>query len=382
MRQSVVVAFGLLLLLSPATQVFAQEEGGSVSWFSQFLWADDFLGVVIIWALLAMSAFSIGFSTNLLIQYRRKKVMPEEVLKRIEVQLGNRQYRAAITEADNNNSYLSKIVAAALHEAPNGFAAMERAIEETSDNETVKILRPLEYLNVLGNIAPMIGLFGTVYGMIRAFQQLVVSGGNADPSELAAGISTALITTFWGLVVAVPALASYALIRNKVDTFASEAILAVESLIAPFKPTPLAAQQARAAQMQQQQAAQTQAQAQMQSQVDAGQVAQQQQQVQPVAMQPNPQMQQQQPVNPQPVQPTQPMPANPQPVMPQPQAMPQQQPMQPNPQAQPNPMMDATQQLSDAANQQPDVSHRMASSPLLSAAAQHQQQLQQRKDKP
>ena len=68
---------------------------------------------------------------------------------------------------------------------------MERAVEEAGDAEAVKLLRPIEYLNVLGNISPMIGLFGTVFGMIVAFQALVAGSGSADPKELAGGISTA-----------------------------------------------------------------------------------------------------------------------------------------------------------------------------------------------
>jgi biopolymer transport protein ExbB len=95
----------------------------------------------------------------------------------------------------------------------------------------------VEYLNVVGNISPMIGLFGTVYGMIVAFQRLVAAGGNPDPAELAGGISTALVTTFWGLVVAIPALAAYALIRNRIDAMTSEALVVAEELIGPFKPT-------------------------------------------------------------------------------------------------------------------------------------------------
>jgi len=80
------------------------------------------------------------------------------------------------------------------------------------------------------------GLFGTVYGMILAFQQLVASGGSPDPAKLAAGISTALVTTFWGLIVAIPALAAYALIRNKIDALTSEGLVIAEELISPFKP--------------------------------------------------------------------------------------------------------------------------------------------------
>jgi biopolymer transport protein ExbB len=70
----------------------------------------------------------------------------------------------------------------------------------------------------------MIGLFGTVYGMIVAFQAVAASGGQADPALLAGGIGTALVTTFWGLIVAVPALLAYALLRNRVDAVLADAL--------------------------------------------------------------------------------------------------------------------------------------------------------------
>jgi len=82
----------------------------------------------------------------------------------------------------------------------------------------------------------MIGLFGTVYGMIVAFQKLAELGGQPDPASLAAGIGTALITTFWGLVVAIPAISAYTLIRNKVDALTGEGMVLVEDLIASFRP--------------------------------------------------------------------------------------------------------------------------------------------------
>ncbi len=97
-------------------------------------------------------------------------------------------------------------------------------------------LRRIEYLNVLGQVSPMIGLFGTVYGMILAFQAIVAAGGNADPVLLAGGISTALTTTFWGLVVAIPALTGYGIIRNKIDELTTEATMAAEELVNQFRP--------------------------------------------------------------------------------------------------------------------------------------------------
>jgi len=218
-----------------AAPAMAQEEK-QTSWAKAFLWSDDFLGLCVIYLLLLMSLVSIGLSITFLLKHRRVNMVPEDTWETIQQMIENKQYREAIDFAESDDSYLASLVSAAMKEASNGYGAMERAIEEQGDVETSRYLRPIESLNVLGNISPMMGLFGTVYGMIVAFQSLVDSGGNPDPAELAAGISTALVTTFWGLVVAIPALAAYALVRNKVDALSSEGMVAAEEIIGSFKP--------------------------------------------------------------------------------------------------------------------------------------------------
>ncbi|MHC4992195.1 MAG: MotA/TolQ/ExbB proton channel family protein, partial [Planctomycetota bacterium] len=133
-------------------------------------------------------------------------------------------------------SFFGRVMHAGLNEASHGFPSVIRAVEQTSEELTTNMLRRIEYLNVLGQVSPMIGLFGTVYGMILAFHAIVQTGGNADPILLAGGISTALTTTFWGLVVAIPALAGYAIVRNRVDAYTTEATLVAEDLLNNFRP--------------------------------------------------------------------------------------------------------------------------------------------------
>ncbi len=147
----------------------------------------------------------------------------------------NRQAHLVLTR-----SYFSQVLRAGLSEASHGFAAVIRRLELTADELTTVRLRRIEYLNVLGQVSPMIGLFGTVYGMILAFSAIVASGGNADPILLAGGIGTALTTTFWGLLVAIPALAGYAIIRNKIDELTTEATRTAEELVNQFRPKPAA----------------------------------------------------------------------------------------------------------------------------------------------
>jgi biopolymer transport protein ExbB len=88
----------------------------------------------------------------------------------------------------------------------------------------------------------MIGLFGTIYGMIVAFQGVAATGGAADPGILAGGIGTALITTFWGLLIAIPALSAYALVRNAAIAVSDEALAAVDEMVSLLRPRGATAQ--------------------------------------------------------------------------------------------------------------------------------------------
>ncbi len=232
-RRALSVAAAAMVSLPAA----AQEGNQAQTFFRMFFWSDDVIGLVFIWVLVLLSVVSVTLSIRFAMQFRRSTIMPEDTRAEIEQLLSQKKYRDAIEYATSDPSFLGKVTGTALSEAPNGYGAMERAVEEAGDAETTRMLRPIELLNVLGNIAPMMGLFGTVYGMIVAFQSLVSAGGSPDPTDLAAGISTALVTTLWGLVVAIPALAGYALIRNKVDALTSEALLVAEDLISTFKPS-------------------------------------------------------------------------------------------------------------------------------------------------
>lgn len=196
----------------------------------------EILGSLIIWFLLLLSVCSIGLIGYMALTNQRKSIIPIGVVEESRKLLSEGRYREAFDLTKREQSFFSQVLAAALKEASHGFSAMIRSLEQTSDELTTERLRRIEYLNVLGQVSPMIGLFGTVYGMILAFQAIVVAGGNADPVLLAGGIGTALTTTFWGLVVAIPALTGYAIVRNKIDGLTAEATLIAEEMVNQFRP--------------------------------------------------------------------------------------------------------------------------------------------------
>ena len=163
-------------------------------------------------------------------------MVPSALIEEIEKRIKKKDFRSIVELTSEDQTYLGKILHAAFREAKFGFPAMMRALEQTADELATARLRRIEMLNVVGQVSPMIGLFGTVYGMILAFGAIVASGGSADPVALAGGIGTALTTTFWGLVVAIPALSGYAVLRNKIDELTVEATIVGEDVLNHFRP--------------------------------------------------------------------------------------------------------------------------------------------------
>jgi biopolymer transport protein ExbB len=238
-----VIATGAVLTL--AAFAHAQDEAPrTTSLFEAFFvqrHADtgniELLGTAIIWLLLALSALCVGLIISIALETKREKIMPDQTLKAARAALSKADYQGGLKAVSGNDAFFARVLHAALNDAPSGFGSMIRGLDQTAEELTIKRLRKVEPLNVIGGVAPMVGLFGTVYGMILAFREIVASGGTPNPVGLAAGIGTALTTTFWGLVVAIPALAGYALLRNKIDALTVEATREAEELINRFKPS-------------------------------------------------------------------------------------------------------------------------------------------------
>jgi len=115
---------------------------------------------------------------------------------------------------------------------------MQEAVEERANAWRSRLFRRVEYLNIIGNIAPLLGLLGTVMGMIEAFGQMQATKGAYGPEELAGGISLALVSTFMGLIVAIIAMFFFGVCRNRVDSMTVAAHAAVIDTLEYFRPAP------------------------------------------------------------------------------------------------------------------------------------------------
>jgi len=222
-----------VVMASPAMGADGESGGGAMRVFDHFVRK----GGAITWFILVpLSVATVALTIEYCLSIRRKTFVPAESFDRIADHLSRKEYAQALDYTDDQPDMLAAVVNVGLLESANGYAAMERAVEETLEERSARMMRKIEYLNVIGNISPMVGLFGTVYGMISLFASIREAGGMPEPARIADDISVALVTTFWGLLVAIPALSVFAIFRNRIDVLAAECALASDRLLAPFKP--------------------------------------------------------------------------------------------------------------------------------------------------
>jgi biopolymer transport protein ExbB len=132
-------------------------------------------------------------------------------------------------------TFLTNVLAAALPKIGTGFDNIERAMGEVGDLEATKLNQKISYISLIANLAPMIGLFGTVSGMIGAFNTIATAKTAPTPAELAGGIQQALVTTFLGLLVAIPMLCAYFYFKNRVQRIIMEVGSITEELMERFR---------------------------------------------------------------------------------------------------------------------------------------------------
>ncbi len=132
-----------------------------------------------------------------------------------------------------DDSFLSRVLRAgfAHEQKAEGKALMREAAELAASEESARWFRKVDLLNVIGNLGPLVGLAGTVWGMILAFTSLGDTGGNAGPAQLSLGISKALFHTLLGLCLAIPCLAAYGIFRGVVDRLCTRGIVMASDII-------------------------------------------------------------------------------------------------------------------------------------------------------
>lgn len=165
----------------------------------------------------------------------RNSMLPQSMVDVFQQQLNDQQYQEAYETAKASDSPQGKIVAAGLAKMSAGYEAAEKAMSDVAEEEIMRLEQRLGYIALIAGVAPMLGLLGTVFGMVDSFQEIALHGSAPQASELAAGIATALITTQVGLLIAIPAMIIYEYFRNKLALLVLEMTVLTENLMSRFK---------------------------------------------------------------------------------------------------------------------------------------------------
>lgn len=182
---------------------------------------------------LSLTAAYLVFDNVMLI--RKPNLIPAGLSDDVRRLVSENQIAQAQAACQEEPSFLAFVLQRGLAEEGSGWAEVEKAMEDATAEQAARLFRRIEYLSVIGNIAPMVGLLGTVTGMLLAFKQVADTEGNAGAAQLADGIYQALVTTVAGLIIAIPALGAFALFRSRVDQLVAEAAYAALHALSPLK---------------------------------------------------------------------------------------------------------------------------------------------------
>lgn len=217
-----------------ALPLLAQEDAPAQveeSLFKLIFRAGGVIGMIII----GMSVVGVALIVEHAINVTRDKLAPPEAIEELEGLLDNNNVQEAYDFCEQNPGYLTNVMAAALPKLSAGFDSMEQAAADVGEEEAIKLHAKVSWLSLLGNIAPMMGLLGTVSGMLSAFG-VIERSTSPNPAELAGGIKEALVTTMLGLTVAIPMMVGFFFFRNRVVKIILEISAITDDLLDRFRP--------------------------------------------------------------------------------------------------------------------------------------------------
>lgn len=188
------------------------------------------------WVIIGLSIVALALVIEAFVSLKREKLAPPELIDEIQALFDESQFQEAMELCENEPTFLTKVCGAGIAKIGHSFEVIQAALSEMGDEEAVRLHQKLGWLAVVGAVAPMLGLLGTVQGMIIAFHQIAASGGQASPAELAGSISIALLTTLFGLMVAIPVISIMAFLRNRLVRSIIEVGAIVEDLFERFRP--------------------------------------------------------------------------------------------------------------------------------------------------
>jgi biopolymer transport protein ExbB len=211
----IIVTFFLTALLLLTQLIFMQQEEEVVR-HEATLWelakAAGPVGVII----LTCSISGIALSFEAFASLKMNKMAPPYLVQELDRLLENQEFDEAIQLCENNSGFLGNVMSSALSRLGYGYEEMKRALDEALEIETFKLVVKISYINLLGQLAPLLGLLGTVTGMITSFRKMATLAV-ITPDKLSQGVYESLVNTAGGLFTAITLLTLHFILKNKVE---------------------------------------------------------------------------------------------------------------------------------------------------------------------
>lgn len=199
--------------------------------------------------IIAGSFLLVGLIVTGVLQFRRSTFMPPAFVAEFESKLANRDLPGAFELAKADDSILGKLLTGGMSRLNKGYEESAAGIAEVAEDENLALDHKLSHIALVGAVAPMLGLLGTVQGMVSAFNTIAASATSPKPNELAEGIVLALVTTLEGLIVAIPAIIGFGLLKNNQARLMHDTVAMADNFVQRIlgrKAAPAAAQPAAA----------------------------------------------------------------------------------------------------------------------------------------
>ncbi len=201
---------------APAADAAAPAEPNKKSQRNLLQWAIDASGPIGLF-LLCLSVYFVALIIKLFLELRVSEAVPVELVEKLETAIKDKKFQEAYDACKDNDSFLARLVRTGVANLPNGRTEAKEAMATVQDEVVTMMETRISYLAIIGTLGPMIGLVGTIAGMIASFQEIANAvGAQPRPDKVAEGISTALFITLEGVSLSVPAIFFFAYFRNRI----------------------------------------------------------------------------------------------------------------------------------------------------------------------
>jgi biopolymer transport protein ExbB len=201
------------------------EEKSALRWFLE---AAGPIGIFLVF----ISVYMVQLIIRLFMELRASEAVPPALVDRIEGAIKERKFQEAYDACRDNESFLARLVRTGIANLPNGRPEAKEAMTQTAEEVVTGMEQRIGYLAIIGQLGPLIGLVGTILGMIMSFNEIArATGAQPRPEKVALGISTALVITLLGISLSVPAIFFFALFRNRVALLTMEATRVADRVI-------------------------------------------------------------------------------------------------------------------------------------------------------